>query len=126
MLASARRWNVFKRDLYKKARWQPVVPEPRPAFICTFLSIFRTDQKTSRNQFVQWRTWVVVPRAAPHRAEIFLSHGSMCFLLSPKVSHRSRYVPTHQNPMDFIVFQSTSKMITLKFFYAFVITQFHK
>ena len=50
MLASTRGWNVFKprRDLYKKARWQPVVPEKRPAFICTFLSIFRARQKTQR------------------------------------------------------------------------------
>lgn len=36
-------------NLYKKARWQqPVVPEPRPPFICTFLSIFRACQKTSQ------------------------------------------------------------------------------
>lgn len=54
MLASARRDGTSlrpRRDLYKKARWQPVVPEPRPAFIRTFLSIFRAGQKTSRNQF---------------------------------------------------------------------------
>ena len=54
MLASARRDGTSlrpRRDLYKKARWQPVVPEPRPAFIRTFLSIFRAGQKTPRNQF---------------------------------------------------------------------------
>lgn len=66
MLASTRGWNVFKprRDLYKKARWQPVVPEKRPAFICTFLSIFRARQKTQRPECLD-------PRSSIHSTDVF-------------------------------------------------------
>lgn len=91
-----------RRDLYKKARWQPVVPEPRPAFICTFLSIFRADQKTSRNQFARWRTWAL------RDAEIFLSHGWTRFYCHRRcrailLTHSLLYelIPLEPNALDF-------------------------
>lgn len=64
-----------RRDLYKKARWQPVVPEPRPAFICTFLSIFRADQKTAQPV----RPMAHMGRASSHRREFFFSRDADTF-----------------------------------------------